>query len=107
MIDIENVKKQIVEALRPFNPEKIILFGSYAYGNPTEDSDLDICVIEKDYQNKWEEKAKIRKALKKIRISKDILIEKEKYFLSHSNENWINSALYNAREKGIILYEQK
>lgn len=28
-----------------FNPEKIILFGSYAYGKPTEDSDVDILVI--------------------------------------------------------------
>jgi len=26
-------------------PEKIILFGSYAYGNPSEDSDLDLLVI--------------------------------------------------------------
>jgi predicted nucleotidyltransferase len=27
------------------NPEKIILFGSYAYGNPGEDSDLDLLVV--------------------------------------------------------------
>ncbi len=28
-----------------FQPEKIILFGSYAYGQPTEDSDVDLLVI--------------------------------------------------------------
>jgi predicted nucleotidyltransferase len=28
-----------------FHPEKIILFGSYAYGNPTEDSDVDLLVV--------------------------------------------------------------
>jgi predicted nucleotidyltransferase len=28
-----------------FQPEKIILFGSYAYGTPHEDSDVDIFVI--------------------------------------------------------------
>ena len=28
-----------------FNPEKIILFGSYAYGSPTEDSDVDLLVV--------------------------------------------------------------
>ena len=33
---------RIVEALRP---EKIILFGSYAYGEPTPDSDVDLLVI--------------------------------------------------------------
>ena len=36
--------KRIVTELRP---EKIILFGSYAYGNPTPDSDVDLLVIMK------------------------------------------------------------
>ena len=30
---------------KQFNPNKIILFGSYAYGKPTEDSDVDMLVI--------------------------------------------------------------
>ena len=30
---------------KQFNPQKIILFGSYAYGKPTEDSDVDLLVI--------------------------------------------------------------
>ncbi len=34
--------KRIVSELRP---EKIILFGSYAYGNPTPDSDVDLLII--------------------------------------------------------------
>ncbi len=33
------IKQQIVQNLMPLNPEKIILFGSYAYGKPNEDSD--------------------------------------------------------------------
>ncbi len=53
MNDIELIKKQIVKCLKPMNPEKIILFGSYAYRNPTENSDLDICVVEKEYYSKW------------------------------------------------------
>ena len=28
-----------------FNPDKIILFGSYAYGTPNEDSDVDLLVV--------------------------------------------------------------
>jgi predicted nucleotidyltransferase len=38
----------IVEELKKASPEKIILFGSYAYGIPNEDSDLDIIVITPD-----------------------------------------------------------
>lgn len=30
---------------KTLNPEKIILFGSYAYGNPTPDSDVDLLII--------------------------------------------------------------
>ena len=40
MIDIEELKPKIVEALMPLKPDKIILFGSYAYGTPNEDSDI-------------------------------------------------------------------
>ena len=44
------VKRKSIEALcrrigEEFHPEKIILFGSYAYGNPTPDSDVDLLVI--------------------------------------------------------------
>ena len=39
--------KEIVDQLKPYNPEKIILFGSYAYGKPNENSDVDLVVIKK------------------------------------------------------------
>lgn len=107
MLNIEELKPLIVEKLKPLQPNKIILFGSYAYGTPTNDSDLDICIIEDFVDSKIKEKTKIRKLLKEIKIPKDILVEEEAYFLSHSDENWINTALYDARHKGIILYEKK
>lgn len=37
----------IIAQLRLYNPQKIILFGSYAYGNPGVDSDLDIAIVKK------------------------------------------------------------
>jgi len=40
MVDIEGLKREILERLRPLNPELVILFGSYAHGNPTEDSGI-------------------------------------------------------------------
>jgi len=48
MVDIEKLKQEIVERLKPLNPDKIILFGSYAYGTPTEDSDIDLFLIKND-----------------------------------------------------------
>jgi predicted nucleotidyltransferase len=38
----------IVKKLRKANPSKIILFGSYAYGVPDKDSDIDILVVTSD-----------------------------------------------------------
>ena len=39
---INAVVRKIVDA---FNPEKVILFGSYAYGKPNIDSDVDMLVV--------------------------------------------------------------
>lgn len=39
---LQLVTQRIVDA---FQPEKIILFGSYAYGEPRMDSDLDLLVV--------------------------------------------------------------
>jgi len=38
----------IVNNLKPIKPEKIILFGSYANGKPSEDSDIDLIVVTND-----------------------------------------------------------
>lgn len=39
---IEELTRRIVQE---FHPQKVILFGSYAYGYPTRDSDVDILVV--------------------------------------------------------------
>ncbi len=42
--ELNKIVRQVVEA---YQPEKIILFGSYAYGEPDADSDLDLLIIKK------------------------------------------------------------
>ena len=39
------IKKLSNQIVREFQPQKIILFGSYAYGKPTWDSDIDLLVV--------------------------------------------------------------
>lgn len=48
VVDIEKVKTEIVERLKPLDPDKVILFGSYACGTPNEDSDIDLFLIKDD-----------------------------------------------------------
>jgi predicted nucleotidyltransferase len=45
MVDIKEIKNLTLQIAREFNPDRIILFGSYAYGHPGNDSDVDILVV--------------------------------------------------------------
>lgn len=55
---INDLCRQIVEG---FNPQKIILFGSYAYGKPHADSDVDLLVVMPFEGRGVEQAIKIRK----------------------------------------------
>jgi len=41
----ETLPKAVRRIARELRPQKIILFGSYAYGNPTPDSDVDLLIV--------------------------------------------------------------
>lgn len=47
MID-NDFLKQLVERLKPLNPERVILFGSSAFGQTHLDSDIDLMVVLRD-----------------------------------------------------------
>jgi uncharacterized protein len=57
---IQEVADKIV---KEFKPEKIILFGSYAWGKPTKDSDVDLFVIKKSAEKRIERQMNLRKIL--------------------------------------------
>jgi len=60
MRDIADVVAQIVEH---FHPQKVVLFGSYAYGTPTPDSDVDLLVVMETPLRNVEQAVEIRKAV--------------------------------------------
>ena len=45
MVDERRIAKLSERIVREFQPERIILFGSYAYGQPRPDSDVDLLVV--------------------------------------------------------------
>jgi predicted nucleotidyltransferase len=49
------LETQIKDALKPLRPEKVILFGSYAWGRPTQDSDIDLLVHTRPMHRKFVE----------------------------------------------------
>lgn len=72
MQNIEMMKHEIVEHLKPVGLEKVILFGSYAYGKPTEDSDIDLYIVTKDDFIPKSFKENIQMKLKVSRAIKDL-----------------------------------
>ncbi len=110
MINIRELESKIVERLKPLDPEKIILFGSYASGNPGEDSDIDLYVVTKDDfipQNYTEKKILVRKVSKQIQdirqsVSVDLLVHTKK--MSKKFFDIGSSFSKELAEKGKILY---
>jgi predicted nucleotidyltransferase len=45
VIAIKDIREYARAIVRKFNPERVVLFGSYAEGHPTDDSDVDILVV--------------------------------------------------------------
>lgn len=44
-IGLEKIRRYVDELAKRFHPERIILFGSCAYGTPNRDSDVDLLVV--------------------------------------------------------------
>lgn len=69
---IEEVKNRLVKT---YNPIVIYLFGSYAWGTPTEDSDLDLMVVvEESNERPIKRSFDGYRALWGLGISKDIIV---------------------------------
>lgn len=81
MVDIEKLKPEIIERLMPLSPDKIILFGSYAYGTPNDDSDIDLFLLRDDLkvENIKSYKLELQKKLfdiqKKYLLSIDLFVD--------------------------------
>ncbi len=59
--ELEPCLRAIVEAI---HPEKIILFGSQAYGEPTEHSDVDLLVVRRGIESELHSNLEIRRAMR-------------------------------------------
>jgi predicted nucleotidyltransferase len=71
----QNQINQVVDTIvKNIQPEKVILFGSYANGNPNEDSDLDLLVIKDMLEKRSRRGREIRKYLRGSKIPIDLLV---------------------------------
>jgi uncharacterized protein len=96
---IRNVTRQIVQQ---FHPQKVILFGSYAYGQATEDSDVDLLVVMDTDESPLHVAAKIAAAIE-YPFPLDIVVRTPVEFASAVHRKGVFAT--EVATKGITLYE--
>ncbi len=99
--EIEEIVRRIVEGV---DPEKVILFGSYAYGEPDEDSDIDILVIKDMNMPRYRRVTEIKQYLRGMKIPIDIVVytREEIEEFQGVKTSFINQIV----EEGRVLYER-
>jgi len=96
---IRNVTRQIVQQ---FHPQKVILFGSYAYGQATEDSDVDLLVVMDTDESPLHVAANIAAAIEHP-FPLDIVVRTPVEFASAVHRKGVFAT--EVATKGITLYE--
>ena len=97
------IRSLILDSVKPGTIKKIYLFGSYAYGRPTKESDIDLCVIIGNNLDRSSIYLKIaRNLFLNDIIPAEVLVYNEKIFYDIKNPNGIENTIIN---KGKLLYE--
>ena len=104
--------EEATEKLKELEPCKVILFGSYASGNPTEDSDLDVAVIldsEKivdNYRERMDRYLTVSSSVRAInyQIAMDIIVYSKAEFEYLKEQK--NDFVEEIEAVGKILYEK-
>ena len=105
MIKDSQINEIVTKIIANFNPKKIILFGSYANGNTTEDSDLDIILVKDTDLPKHKRGLEVRRLFYGLPIPMDFKIYTAREFDRELSNQY--SFLYSAMNGSKILYERK
>ena len=100
---IEEIVRRLAEGLQA---EQIMLFGSYAYGQPTEGSDLDLMIIVSESNEPSHRRAqKAYKCVGAVGIPKDLLVLTREEFERQARV--VTSLARRVKESGKVLYERR
>lgn len=103
MLAQEDIEKIVSTIAAHYRPEKIILFGSYARGNATEESDLDLLVIKETGLPRHKRAREIHKLFNPYPAPMDILV-----YSPDEIEKWRSvkaSFVFQALEHGVVVYD--
>ncbi|MBI4544763.1 MAG: nucleotidyltransferase domain-containing protein [Gemmatimonadetes bacterium] len=98
---IQTIRERIE---REFQPERVVLFGSYARGTAQRGSDVDILVVLREVADKRAAAIAIRRSLVDLAIAKDILVSTPQEIAERGH--LVGTVLRSPLRDGKILYER-
>lgn len=103
MIAKEILDQAVKRLVKTYHPLSIYLFGSYAWGNPTDDSDLDLLiVIDHSDQNDFQRAVAGHHALWGLEIPKDLLVFTQNEFENEAQD--VTTLCHKVIKDGIKVY---
>ena len=99
LLGIHKIVQQIVDR---FRPQRVILFGSHAYGNPSEDSDVDLLVVMQTDENPLHTAARISASVDHPFPLDIIVVRPPDLVVALQGKNIFETEVV---KKGAILYE--
>ena len=104
MVSRRQIDAVVQKLVNAYQPERVILFGSYAYGTATEDSDVDLCVVKEDARSAYAKQLELNLLLADRDFSIDILALQPSELESATIHQFIR---WEIKNKGVVVYEQQ
>jgi len=104
MVGMSQIEELAQRIGREFHPERIVLFGSYACGQATEDSDVDLLVVAETVLPPRERYGAVRRLVADFPASFDIIVKTPEEYARWRSV--VNHIVYFADKYGRVLYER-
>lgn len=105
MVKQELINEVTKRLINTYTPLAIYLFGSYAWGTPTEESDLDLLiVVDTSHEKSFKRSIAGHHALFGLHVFKDLLVLTKKEFEEEAEQT--SSLCFKIKQQGKVLYAQ-
>ena len=101
--DTRTIKRLTELLVQAAKPKLVILFGSRARGDCSEDSDLDVMVVEENVANRFDEMVRLNRLVRSLDVPVDLLVVSAEKF--HYWRETPGNVYFEAATEGRVLYE--